>query len=191
MKRQTVRFQKTMVDTLASLLPVAVLVSHIVFVVLLLSIIFRNSWGKSCADWFGRHAVAIAFIFALAAAVGSLFYSEVIGYEPCILCWWQRVFLYPSVLLLGIAFYKKDKAVFGYVVPLVAIAALIAFYQYYSTFLGGGSFLACTDEGGACSKVYVNAFGYITIEFMSLTTSLFILLLAWAKKIYDKNSNSR
>lgn len=171
-------------------LPYIVLFSHFVFVFLLLALIFRNSWSQSISRWFGKHAVALGFFVALAAVLGSLFYSEMAGFEPCVLCWWQRVFLYPSALILGIAFFKKDKAVFSYVVPLVIISALIAIYQYRSTFLGGASFLSCTNEGGACSKVYVNAFGYITIELMSLTASLFILLFAWAKKIYDKNSNS-
>ena len=173
-----------MAENLALILPFVVLVSHFVFVFLLLSLAFRKSWGAKIQEFLGRHAIILAFLVLLVAVLGSLFYSGIVGFEPCVLCWWQRVFLYPSVLILGIALFKKDRKVFDYVVYLVLLSAIIAFYQYYTTSLGGASILTCTDDGGVCSRVYVKAFGYITIELMSLTVSLFVLLFAWANKIY-------
>lgn len=78
--------------------------------------------------------------------------------------------------------------VFVYAVPLTLLASIVAAYQSY-VFLGGVSILPCTALEGACSKIYVMAFGYITIPFMGLTVALYILLLAWADKIF-KNENS-
>ncbi|MEK9171893.1 MAG: disulfide bond formation protein B [Patescibacteria group bacterium] len=175
-----------MVENIAFLLPYLALVSHIAFVILLLSLIFRNSWGKEIAHRLGRHAVSLAFMVALAAIIGSLFYSEIVGFEPCVLCWWQRVFLYPTVFIFAAALWRKDRSVFSYVLPLIVLGGIIAVYQAQVDF-GGSSLLACTDGEGACSKIYVMAFGYITIPTMSLTVSLYILLLAWANKIYGKN----
>ncbi len=177
-----------MISSISLSLPYIVLFSHVIFAFLFVSIFFRHSWGKNVADWFGRNAVVLSLSVSLMAVAGSLFYSEIVGFEPCVLCWWQRVFLYPSALILGIALYRKDRHVFRYATPLVLLSALVAFYQYYVTILGGTSLLSCTDEGGLCSKVYVQAFGYITIELMSLTASLFVLLFAWAHKIYQNEN---
>lgn len=175
-----------MIDSINSLLPYLVIISHGVFVVLLLALIFRYSWGRALQIFLGKHAVLLACLVALAAVVGSLFYSEVVGYEPCPLCWWQRVFLYPMALIFWIALWKRTTSAFLYAVPFALAATLIAAYHSYIYF-GGTSFLPCTALGGSCSKIYVMAFGYITIPMMSLTISLYILLLAWADKIYGKD----
>ena len=179
-----------MISTVQTLLPYVILVSHGVFVVLLLSLVFRKSWGKDLVYFVGKHSILLAFLVSLAAISGSLFYSEMVGFEPCILCWWQRVFIYPQVILFGTALWKRNKSAFLYSVPLISISTLISFYHEY-VYLGGKSLLPCTALGGACSKIYVMAFGYITIPMMSLTAALFILLLAWAHRIYEKNSHTR
>ena len=173
-----------MLQTAQNLLPYGILVSHVVFVVILLALIFRHSWGNTLAGVVGKHAVALGFIVALSSIVGSLFYSEIVGYEPCVLCWWQRVFLYPQVVLFAVALWKRKGDVFTYAVPLVFFSTIISLYHEY-VYLGGTSVLPCTALGGACSKIYVMAFGYITIPMMSLTAALFIMLLAWAHKAYS------
>ena len=180
-----------MVENVTFLLPYLVLVSHIVLVILLSSLVFRNSWGEEIVRWLGRHAAVLDFFVALTAIIGSLFYSEIVGFEPCVLCWWQRVFLYPLVIIFGVAaIWKKPASAFLYAVPFASAAALFAAYQSY-VYLGGASLLSCTTLDGVCSKIYVMAFGYITIPLMSLTISLYILFLAWANKIYkDENYNA-
>ena len=200
-----------MVENINFFLPYLALFSHIALVVLFLALVFRRSWGAGPQVFMGKHATTLAFLVSLAAVIGSLYYSEIAGFEPCVLCWWQRVFLYPLVIIFGIALWKparpnarlndlvgqdfgrsggKTTSAFLYAVPLVLGAALIAAYQSY-VYLGGASLLSCTALDGACSKIYVMAFGYITIPAMSLTVSLYILLLAWAHKIYeDENHNA-
>jgi len=180
-------YQRAMVENITFLLPYLVLISHVVFVVLLLAIIFRNSWGRDVQIFLGRYALLLAFLISISAVIGSLFYSEIIGFEPCVLCWWQRVFLYPLVIIFGMAIWKKAPRAFLYAVPLTLLGALVASYHSYVS-LGGASLLPCTAVGEACSKVYVMAFGYVTLPFMGLTVALYILLLAWADKIY-KNEN--
>ena len=179
-----------MVENINFFLPYLALFSHVVLVVLFLALVFRRSWGAEPQMFIGKHATILAFLVSLAAVIGSLYYSEIVGFEPCVLCWWQRVFLYPLVIIFGMALWKKTASVFLYAVPLVLGAALIAAYQSY-VYLGGASLLSCTALDGACSKIYVMAFGYITIPTMSLTVSLYILFLAWANKIYkDENYNA-
>jgi|SRR3989344_2109372 len=179
-----------MISIIQTFIPYAVLVSHPIFLVLFSALVFRRSWGRTIANVVGKNAVLLGFIIALASISGSLFYSELVGYEPCVLCWWQRVFLYPQVIIFGVALWRKKSDVFAYSVPLVTLSALLALYHQY-VYMGGASLLPCTALGGACAKIYVMEFGYITIPMMSLTAAAFFLLLAWAHRIYVKeNRNS-
>jgi disulfide bond formation protein DsbB len=173
-----------MIHTIQTLMPYGILASHVLFIAILLALIFRKSWGKNIASWVGKHSIPLGFIVALSSILGSLFYSELVGYAPCVLCWWQRVLLYPQVVLFGVALWKRKNDVFLYSVPLVLISSIISLYHEY-VYMGGKSILPCTALGGACSKIYVLEFGYITIPMMSLTAALFLILLAWAHKIYQ------
>ncbi len=178
-----------MIDLIKDFLPTATLVAHIVFVIILLAIVFRKTWGQGIITWLGQHSLKIVFVVSLSAVIGSLFYSNIVGFLPCVLCWWQRVFLYPVPIIAGLAILKRDNSAFLYIVPLALISGIIALYQSYVN-LGGASILPCTAVGAECSKLYVIAYGYITIPLMSLTVAIYVLLIAWAKKIYDKDSNA-
>ncbi len=170
-------------------MPVLVLVSHVILVIIFVSLIFIRGWGRRVVYFVGENAVRLGILVALSAVIGSLFYSNFAGFTPCVLCWWQRVFIFPILIILLVGFIKKNNSAFTFVVPLAFFAALVALYQSY-VYLGGNSILPCTAEGGECSRIYVLAFGYITIPLMSLTVSLYILAIAWAKKIYENNSNA-
>src|SRR3989344_1348345 len=71
--------------------------------------------------WVGERGLLLSFIVAAVATLGSLFYSEIAGYEPCKLCWYQRILMYPLVLVLGIAWQRKDKNVIPYVLAISGI----------------------------------------------------------------------
>lgn len=169
---------------LQAYIPLGIFISHIVWVALILAVIFRKSWGRAVVGWIGKYAVPLGFSVVLASFFGSLFYSEVVGFPPCALCWWQRVFIYPQVVLFASALWKGRSDVFTYAVPLSALSAVVSLYQQY-VYMGGGSILPCTSEGGACEKIYVLAYGYITIPMMSLTAALLILLIAYMRKIHE------
>ncbi|MEK7227492.1 MAG: disulfide bond formation protein B [Patescibacteria group bacterium] len=176
-----------MVSIIQMLVPYIVLGSHLLFTILFLAVIFKNSWGRKITAFLGIHGIVLALLVLLVAVGGSLFYSEIVGFEPCPLCWWQRLFIYPQLILFLTALKFKDRSVFRYAWRLSLLAAMIALYHQY-VYMGGESLLPCTALGGACSKIYVFAFGYITIPMMSLTISLYVLLLARADRIY-RNEN--
>jgi len=104
---------------------------------------------------------------ALLATFGSLFYSEVMGYVPCELCWIQRIFMYPLVIIYGAALMKKNVqiALPGFI--LSGIGLLFSIYHYslqkIPALQSGGGF--CTDI--PCNVQYVNYFGFITIPFLA------------------------
>ena len=77
----------------------------------------------------GLGALWLAFAVALTATAGSLYFSEVAGLEPCTLCWYQRIAMYPLALILGVAAWRGDWGVRRYAAPLAAIGAVVATYH--------------------------------------------------------------
>jgi disulfide bond formation protein DsbB len=166
------------------------LVLHALIVFVFVAFFFRASWGRSTVNWVGEYAPWLGFLLGLATVMASFAYSLVLGYEPCELCWWQRVFLFPMLPIYAVGLYKRDRGAYAYTLPLATVAGLIALYHTYIQLGGTSSILPCTAVGGACTKVYVLAFGYITIPTMSFTAAAGFLLLALIQKYYDKNQNS-
>ena len=120
--------------------------------------------------WFG-------LLLSLGALAASLIYSVAIGYPPCELCWWQRIAIYPQVILYAIALFDKNRAVFKYALALSLIGLVIAIYHNYIVW-GGGSLFAC-DVSNPCTAVYVNEFGFVTIPLMSFMSLLGLTAIAW------------
>ena len=144
-------------------------------------------FGKHTAlyRWIGKYAVPAAFFLALGGLLGSLVYSEVIGLEPCLYCWWQRVIIYPQVLLLGIAWWKNEITVIKkYAITLSVVGVGLGIYHYLAQKISAvADATNCSVAGGvSCSGSYINVFGYITIPMMSLTILVAIILLLSMKK---------
>ena len=123
-----------------------------------------------------KNSLLLAFIISLTATLGSLFYSEILGYTPCKLCWFQRIFMYPLPIIFGIALKNKDLGIKKYTIPLAVIGALIAAYHYsvqvfqFTTNCGANSEVPC-------NLVYSFELGYITIPMMALTAFILIIIL--------------
>jgi disulfide bond formation protein DsbB len=121
--------------------------------------------------------VFFSWIVALAALITSLVLSEVLVLTPCKLCWYQRIFLFSAVFVLGAAEYYKDKRAYRFVLPLTVTGGAIALYH---TLLQWGVVpegdLTCNIDA-ACATKHLNVFGFITIPFLSLLTFIVISLL--------------
>ena len=116
-----------------------------------------------------------AFALALAALIGSLI-AQQMGYEPCVLCWWQRVFVYPLVLLIPVGILRKDAKLSSYVLPLSIAGALVALYQtllYYHVI--SESLAPCT-VGVPCTQLLPSFLGFNLIT-ASLATFVLISIL--------------
>jgi disulfide bond formation protein DsbB len=125
---------------------------------------------------FGPAALWLAFAVALTATAGSLYLSEVAGFIPCTLCWYQRIAMYPLVIVLGIAAWRGDGGVRRYVVPVAAIGAVIAAYHIALQRLPGLPSGACSLDA-PCTAIFVERFGFVTIPVMALVAFLAILVL--------------
>lgn len=125
-----------------------------------------------------------AWITSIIAMVGSLFFSERMGFIPCTLCWYQRILMYPLVIFLGIAFYRNDRYVYKYILPMSILGMLISSYHYALQKIPAlDQFSACTS-GVPCSGQYINWFGFVTIPFLALIafTLITIMMLFMKRK---------
>src|SRR3989344_6213044 len=114
------------VEQVNNLLSVLVVISQITVGVLLLSLLFRKKKNvKKILSYFSKKAYLISFLIALTSMLGSLFYSEVAGYGPCKLCWYQRILMYPLVLLFGLALLRKRKDITDYALLMSLVGGVI------------------------------------------------------------------
>lgn len=115
---------------------------------------------------------------ALVSTLGALFIGEVMGQEPCVLCWYQRAFMFPLAVILGIACYRSDAEVWRYAVPLAAIGGLIA--AYHSALYAGVMpelIEPCQLQGPSCVGDDATIFGGVPIPLLSLAAFAAIVLL--------------
>lgn len=131
-----------------------------------------------------KYILYIAWIQALLATFGSLFYSEIKHYNPCVLCWYQRILMYPLVILIAVGILRKDKQLYQYVLPLSIPGLLISFYHILlqQGFLPEA--VAPCTIGASCTVKYTGYFGFITIPVMSFTAFLVISVCMF---IYRRN----
>lgn len=167
-------------QTLVTLISIGGILLQIDLLVLI-ALYLKDKNGKWIV-WVRRHALKIAFAVALAGTLGSLVMSEIIGFPPCKLCWIQRAFLFPQVVILAAALFVHDRYVTLFAFALTVIGWLTAVYQVLSQ-ATGISIAECTAVGGECSKVYFTEFGYITIPVLSLTIFSYLLIIYWIKGV--------
>jgi len=120
----------------------------------------------------------IGLLTALVATVGSLFLSNILGWTPCKLCWFQRIFMYPLVLIFGVSLFFDDRNVSDYVVPMTVIGGGISIYHYFIQVISTIQ-TTCSSSGVSCSTKYTFYFDYITIPIMALTAFTIIFILGY------------
>jgi disulfide bond formation protein DsbB len=125
-----------------------------------------------------RAALYIALLVAWVAMLGSLYFSEVLGYIPCQLCWVQRIFMYPLAGVLAIGLLRRDPHLPYLVLPFSLIGMCVSTYHYLlqKTDIFGSSTVCQT--GVPCSMAWINWFGFVTIPFLALTAFFLITVFS-------------
>lgn len=134
--------------------------------------IIEESWLSSL----GLYSHYVALLVAWVATSGSLFFSEVLGWTPCLLCWYQRILMYPLSIVLAVGLLRRDTRLHWNVLPFSLFGACVSLYHYLlqkTTWLPPP---ACS-VGVPCNLDYINWFGFITIPFLALTAFLIISLM--------------
>lgn len=123
-----------------------------------------------------KYLLYASWLISLMSVIGSLFFSEVLHIPPCVLCWYQRVFMYPLAFIFPIAIIRRDKNVYAYTLPLGIIGLTIAAYHnllYYHIL--SESIIPCTN-GISCTTKQLQLLGFITIPLLSLFSFAIITL---------------
>lgn len=119
------------------------------------------------------------WVVSLTATMGSLFFSEIRGYEPCELCWIQRIFMYPLVLILGVAYVQKNARIAVTTAIFSVIGGAISLYHYGLQKVSFLSEIAPACGRVSCTGEYINIFGFITIPFLALTAFILIAITSF------------
>ncbi|MFC0237351.1 disulfide oxidoreductase [Fictibacillus phosphorivorans] len=131
----------------------------------------------------GNKPLLIAWLASIVSMVGSLFFSEVMKFVPCNFCWYQRILMYPLVILLGVAFYQQDHKVTRYVLPLSILGIIVSGYHYALQKIPAlKAFEVCTS-GVPCSGQYINWLGFITIPLLAFVGfTIITICMLWMRK---------
>jgi disulfide bond formation protein DsbB len=140
---------------------------------LALLFLFVGRRNNAYLSFIDKHYLTLGFIISLSASLFSWVYSEIVGFLPCYLCWYQRVFLFPLVFIFGMAIWYRDRKIVKYVLPLLSVGFIISVYQNFMYYFGNGSTLPCDASGVSCYQHLVSEFGgYISIPMLALSSFL-------------------
>lgn len=117
------------------------------------------------------------FLISTVATLGSLFFSEFMDFIPCTMCWYQRIFMYPLVILFLINLLESDINIFKYAIPLAFIGFVFSFYHNLLMWGIISEDVVPCKHGVPCSTEYFEYFGFINIPFLSLSAFSLILIL--------------
>lgn len=135
--------------------------------VILRVLAMRFDWARDLGAPVAQMGLPLAWIVAMGATLGSLYFSEIAHYEPCRYCWFQRIAMYPLAAILLIAMIRRDRHIAWYAVPIAAVGALISLRHRYlelnPSFGPGG----CSADV-PCSAVWFERLGFVTLSVMAL-----------------------
>jgi disulfide bond formation protein DsbB len=174
-----------------ALAALAVLLQILVVLVALLALISLASSGArrllaEVRDTLLGSELWIAWVIALTATLGSLYFSELAKYVPCHLCWYQRIAMYPMAVILLVGALRRDvRAGVQYAFLFPIVGALISIYHIYLEENPSAQPAGCKVGGTTCATKWIDKFGYITIPMLALTAFaaiLTLLLFAWSRR---------
>lgn len=162
-------------------------------------ILVRYTYVIPFTDWIrnqlNQNAFIFAFLVSFFATLGALTYSSVYQFAACDFCWYQRIAIYPMILLLGMAAMRNDKFIKPYVIVLATSGILVSIYHWsihmvsvYGSQATADGLVPCSasDILPSCSQTEILEYGFITIPFMAITTLALVIVLM----LFVKNKRS-
>lgn len=178
-------------DIVNKLLSIGTIALQVGIVFLVINLVFVRSKTNAVLIFFKKYTFIFGFLLSLGAVLLSLFYSEIVGYPPCELCWIQRIFLYPQLILFSMELYKRERSIVDFSIVFAILGALTSIYHIYVE-NGGTKGLGCAtiDPSNptqiSCALRYIYEFGYVTMPIMALTLSLSIIVILLNYKYMSK-----
>lgn len=125
----------------------------------------------------GPVAVPLALVVATVATLGSLYYSEIADFTPCLLCWYQRICMYPLVPILAVGAWRRDPSVRLYAAAFVVVGAPLSLYHWLVERVPSLADSVACSATTPCSVPYFEELGFVTLAWMALSAFLLIGLL--------------
>jgi disulfide bond formation protein DsbB/mono/diheme cytochrome c family protein len=132
----------------------------------------------SLSYYLDRASLYIALFAAWVAMLGSLYFSEVMGFVPCDLCWYQRILMYPLTLILLTGLLLRDKHLPKFVLPLSTLGMVVSSYHYLLEKTDWFDAVQICRNGASCTTLWINWLGFITIPFLALVAFTTITVMA-------------
>jgi Disulfide bond formation protein DsbB len=168
------------VDTANTIFTVLTFLANIAFVALVLlgvaALVSKagRRFARRVVAPIAPHARVAACVVAIVATLGSLYYSEIIGFIPCELCWYQRICMYPLAVILLVGVLRSDRAVTWYATPFVVVGAPLALYHWLVERVPSIANESSCSVFVPCAVPNFEELGYITLAFMSMSAFLLI-----------------
>jgi disulfide bond formation protein DsbB len=160
-----------------------ILILHIVLALIVILMLVKKD--RKIGRHFKKYGMTYALVAALAALIGSLGFSEAYAYAPCKLCWIQRIFHYPQVILFAVAMKYHDTRVWTYSIWLSVLGFIVAMYQIlmqYNPNLTVAEVCSIIPAAPSCGEILTQSYGYITIPVMSATLFFALIILYYYHK---------
>jgi len=166
-------------------LGILVVATQLSTVILLIGLVFKNYLPATIKEHLQFHGLTYAASIAFLAFLGPLGYSEVLGFDPCKLCWYQRIFMFPLALGLSLGVFRKETSFKPYGMLLAGIGASISLYHVlmqWGVISSASASCGVVGQSISCNVIFVHVFGYITIPVMALTAFVAIMVLLGYQK---------
>ena len=131
--------------------------------------------GKQLLTGLAPLALAVPALVTAVSMIGSLYFSEVVGYRPCLLCWYQRIAMYSLAVVLTVAAVRRDKAIAPYAMTLAGIGTAISAYHWLLERWPAIDTGSCSADA-PCSVPYFEVFGFISLAFMAFCAFVTVLV---------------
>jgi disulfide bond formation protein DsbB len=131
----------------------------------------------SIARAIGPQSILLAWIVAIVATTGSLYYSEHAGFAPCTLCWYQRIVMYPLVLVLGVAWLRRDGKAWITALPFVVLGAPLSLYHWLVERVPSIAASSSCSLEAPCATPWFEKLGFVTLAWMAMSSFLLIGVL--------------
>ncbi|MDQ3244945.1 MAG: disulfide bond formation protein B [bacterium] len=165
----------------------AILLQTLSVLTLVLLFVLKKGQKNKYLDFIDKHYLVLGFVISLSASVFPLVYSEIINFVPCYLCWWQRVFIVPTVFIFMSAIWHKERKIVKYVLPIVSVGFLISLYHNFNYYFAETSNIPCDASGVSCYQQLVSEFGgYISIPMLALSSFFALLAVLLVAHFYNK-----
>lgn len=135
--------------------------------------------------WLKSYALYFAWVIALSGTMLSLYFGELLRYEPCRLCWYQRIFLFPLAIILGIGAYRQEGRISSYALPLCLLGGAFSLYQVLEIYVPSVRTPALCGYINECSNTLFELWGFITFPLISLVGFVAMIVLLWVGRSFD------